>query len=1760
MFIPTRLLLFAVLPALVLLSRLHAQVPADPLVWAARGDVGAPGKRTAAAMAFDENQGVTVLFGGTLHPTGLPLLGAPDNQTWCYDGILWRQLTVTGTPPAARNSHQMVYDPVLGRVLMFGGDLGGGVYSAELWSFQFTSASSGTWVKLSDLPSAGRRGANMGYDRLRNRAVVVGGVKQDTAAVVIEGQTVRPATRETWEWNGSTWSQGPDAPQFKNGPYYEYYTMGGPYDGALGWHEAAGLLILVANHNFPSGIPDYIPPAVLSLSVGAPMYQYDGNSWQPVQSAPLPPEILAVSASSYAVAYNIYQDPNPATAFGGSGFVSISHSMAYDSARRRLIHSHQGTHTLEFNGTAWTVRSSKFINGAQPPFNYLPFGIGNFGSLPDRSFFAMAYDSVRGVTVRYGGFGAIAQDEVPGDTWELVANPAATPFAITTNLSATPLQLCTEGSLTLTGAATGEGALRFTWYKDGVAIPGVSGATLTRSSLTVADSGVYFFEVTDLAGQVKRSVSTPVVVHAAPAITVQPVMRRVIPGEAFALWVDYTSTLPATIQWMKNGNPIPGATGKVYVDANGQVADAAAYSAVITNSCHATPSNVVRVEVGPRIVTAPVAPTGQSVGNGSLPPMNVTTDGAGDLIGGYSPPGDATVYPDRAAPNPMQIQWRKAGLTISADSKHVITATALTSSLTILNPDYEDEGAYYVVAQDASGIDYAATSTDTLLILTPLAPPWLTVATGGPGPRSGHGMIYDEARREVVLFGGQAYGAYPRPGQPSYFGLERVNDTWTWNGVAWSRKSPATSPPHREEFALAWDAARQRVVMFGGRANGVFLNDTWEWNGTDWNQVFPTTTPVARSRPAMCYDRVRQETLMLGGDLASGGDYYAERKKLWAFNGTNWVVRDSAFVGDATTIPHYGPAFAFDEKRQVAVLAQSFYLAGAYRVLEWDGTAWRYGSGGGNLFPDPGVNAGAWYDPVRRHLVFTGGSSQPSAAHKAMMFYDGSTWAGEIPAVLDDFTGAALLPLYTRPQAPFETAYDRDRRVLVWMDPPAFVNLGDAFTREMHFSNKPAVASLTAPVVVQAGQVAEIRVLAAGARPITYQWRKNGVVLTDGGNIQGSRSPRLLISRASSADAAAYSVTLGNAFGSLTSVASGLFVTGADLAEPGDVLPGVPFADTPTLRDSNPAVQMVASPGQGTLAMASGALSGLPAAPVAFTWTHNGKPVVAGGRVAIASNATDSTLTLAAPDYDDEGEWELFAETLGNPGSQVFMKGFRVLVPGDLPYVALLEGGPGRRSEAAMAYDSRRKVVVMFGGVAYGRPPGGGAFDTQYNSNETWEWNGQNWVRRFTPQSPPPLDQAGMVFDARRGRMVLHGGRKFASTQFGSAFATSAETWEYDGQTWIQAMPPTQPPARSRPSMCYDSVRQEVLMTGGDAVASTDIYGTRHALWSWNGINWTQRASVLPPRQGGAMTNQMYGMNCFAFDEVRGVAVLFPSFSGSSSDNDVLEWNGFVWRAVTPAPPAGGETLVANSALGTAIYDPYRRMVAVMGAAQFLGEKGVRYWDGARYHSFASTISDDISGRTWQAYESMPRQRNVCAFDRTRRAVVWFDAPNDNSTIQGRRFTREMHFTTAPKILRLPPVHAFAAGDAAAIRVISAGKGPLTHGWSKAAAPLADAGRISGSATALLGITGLVAADAGVYGVSVTNARGVASGSTTLSIGVPIVIQPGTGGVWVAWPPSGSGVLAQSANLADWIVVPGAVSPWFAPALDPRFFYRIQAP
>ncbi len=203
---------------------------------------------------------------------------------------------------------------------------------------------------------------------------------------------------------------------------------------------------------------------------------------------------------------------------------------------------------------------------------------------------------------------------------------------------------------------------------------------------------------------------------------------------------------------------------------------------------------------------------------------------------------------------------------------------------------------------------------------------------------------------------------------------------------------------------------------------------------------------------------------------------------------------------------------------------------------------------------------------------------------------------------------------------------------------------------------------------------------------------------------------------------------------------------------------------------------------------------------------------------------------------------------------------------------------------------------------------------------DTWEKDGDNWVQMSPPTSPSSRSEHAMVYDAKRHRVVLFGGRNSLGQVLG-------DTWEWDGVTWTR-LASSSSLARARAVMAYDAVRQRIVMFGGYLANNTILRDT----WELDGATWVEQAPATFPA-----TAQI--RNAFAYDPIRNESVLWL---GETSQTFV--WNGITWtERIVTGPPAGE---------GVMTFDPGRRhivMYLAAGPARYTAE-----WNGTAWTTTAT--------------------------------------------------------------------------------------------------------------------------------------------------------------------------------------------------------------
>jgi PKD repeat protein len=196
----------------------------------------------------------------------------------------------------------------------------------------------------------------------------------------------------------------------------------------------------------------------------------------------------------------------------------------------------------------------------------------------------------------------------------------------------------------------------------------------------------------------------------------------------------------------------------------------------------------------------------------------------------------------------------------------------------------------------------------------------------------------------------------------------------------------------------------------------------------------------------------------------------------------------------------------------------------------------------------------------------------------------------------------------------------------------------------------------------------------------------------------------------------------------------------------------------------------------------------------------------------------------------------------------------------------------------------------------------------------------RNWVLRSVATEPSARLRHGMVYDSSRAVMVLFGGNLEGANQY------SDETWEWNGSNWTQKYPANKPSQRCSLSMAYDSAREVTVLFGGSYYDGSNHY--YDDTWEWDGSNWNLKNPVNKP--SGRCAHSM------AYDPNRGVVVLY---GGYPENNETWEWNGTNWTKKLPTPNPG------NQYRHALVYDSKQGVITLFRPSL----SSVWEWDGANW-------------------------------------------------------------------------------------------------------------------------------------------------------------------------------------------------------------------
>jgi hypothetical protein len=118
-------------------------------------------------------------------------------------------------------------------------------------------------------------------------------------------------------------------------------------------------------------------------------------------------------------------------------------------------------------------------------------------------------------------------------------------------------------------------------------------------------------------------------------------------------------------------------------------------------------------------------------------------------------------------------------------------------------------------------------------------------------------------------------------------------DTWAWDGAGWTEVAHF-GPPAAEAPSAECDG--QTVLLFGGgiatTSPIVPFGGTWQWNGVHWTER-QDMGPAARMAAALAFDATRNRYVLFGG----AGAPPAGSPDNFTALGDTWETFDPATVG-----------------------------------------------------------------------------------------------------------------------------------------------------------------------------------------------------------------------------------------------------------------------------------------------------------------------------------------------------------------------------------------------------------------------------------------------------------------------------------------------------------------------------------------------------------------------------------------------------------------------------------------------------------------------------------------------------------------------------------------------------------------------------------------------------------------------------------------------------------------------------------------------
>lgn len=747
----------------------------------------------------------------------------------------------------------------------------------------------------------------------------------------------------------------------------------------------------------------------------------------------------------------------------------------------------------------------------------------------------------------------------------------------TIDVQPAPQTVCEAESVEFSVTASGAATLTYQWRKDGIDIPGETGASLSIDPVDGSDAGSYDVVVSNGCNSVISNAAN-FDVEFLPFILNQPINQSACPDELVTFSVTADGTAPLTYQWRRNGQDIPGATGnQLSIFVTGSLLRGAdAYDVVITNGCGQVISVPATLTIGePPVVTTP--PASQSVCDAGALTLNVAASGSG----------------------PFTYQWRKDGGDLPGESN---------ASLTIDPVVPGDAGNYDVIITNGCGQTTSPAAAVTIAEGPSIGtqPVSQSVCEGGNvtfsvSATGSAPVTYQWRNGGVDIPGATGASLNINPVQISSAGSYDVvvtdacdQETSVAATLTVQAAPSVTTPPTSQSVCLGGSVTL--TVVGAGEPPLMYQ---WRKGGVD---VPGATSDSLTINPAGLADAGSYDVVISNGcsqvTSAAATITVEEGPSI-----DTQPVSDSACDGGSAAFSvtasgrgpisyqwRFGGADLPGETNDTLLIDPvSPGDAGSYDVVVTNACGQTISAAATLTLEDgPGIDT-----PPVSQSICNGGSVTFSvvATGTPPLTYQWRKGGADLPGA----TGASL---NINPAIPTDAG---DYDVVVTNGCGQTISAIATLTvnASASISQQPAALS------VCSGSPANFSVVAAGTAPITYQWRKGGV------DIGGATSDTLSIPSASPADAGNYDVVVTTGCGQVISAAAALTV---------DVAPTISVHPQPqTVCDAGQAVFNVTAAGTG---------------PFTYQWRRDGVNIPGATQDTLVIFVIESQLRTVLGNYD----------------------------------------------------------------------------------------------------------------------------------------------------------------------------------------------------------------------------------------------------------------------------------------------------------------------------------------------------------------------------------------------------------------------------------------------------------------------------------------------------------------------------------------------